>query len=804
MSQRIVATPATIAVINAGPIGPAGPPGGGGGGGVVATTVQARAGTENTTTMTPLRVKEAAPFMDVSYFGAKCDDVTDDTVALNAALASGRTVVVNGTCKITDELVQSVSGSRLVGTSPFGYSTSKSRIKQYNTTGVPIIRMNNTRGAGISDISLEYATQDFSADAIAIMIDGIIGQADISNVYIRNAGVGIGFNQSLVGTHVFFASKVQNIRIDAYGVFAMDLRSQSGGGTGCHFDVIYTNAGGLLATPVVRGYSPVQIKQCHDYTFTGLHVEGVDAPRAVEVDNCYNLRIGLHVEAFSPTQQSGALLSIIGGVNCVVHITQLVVFACDFSSVNGPTSYYVAGVSSSTSGCKLIVDQLHVSSTSTLSGCSLYPLGMFSDSVADVGSVIMEVGLVAPNMGASARISKWQHAPVSKVNACVANYTLALTDLYAIIAMTSASATTLTVPSNASVTFPIGTKIYLVNYGAGIMTIAAAGGVTVSSSGSLLLAQNGSGVLYKTGTDQWLFTSGSVSGGTQDKQVFDTNASTPVVTADTVAIFGSKLAKRAFPAFVGPTGIVSLIQPLLANTKIGYWDPSGAVASVPGVFGYPAPVVTGFTATARTPTTTNIFGRSRRLGYVTSTTIGAVGQFRVNSKQITLGGGGLPTVGGFLKVVRFGISDPALVSDARMFMGISNNTIPTNVEPSTLLNHIGIGHGAADTTFHIYYGGSTAQTPINLGSNFPCNAPLVDVYELALFAPPNTPNTIHYQVTRLNTGHIATGTLTATTAGVELPDSTTLLTHQSGYRTNNSSPLEVGLDIISDYIETER
>ncbi|MBA3551203.1 hypothetical protein H0W32_03280, partial [Patescibacteria group bacterium] len=44
--------------------------GGGGSGGVVATTSEARAGVNNTAVMTPLRVKEATPFADVSFFGA--------------------------------------------------------------------------------------------------------------------------------------------------------------------------------------------------------------------------------------------------------------------------------------------------------------------------------------------------------------------------------------------------------------------------------------------------------------------------------------------------------------------------------------------------------------------------------------------------------------------------------------------------------------------------------------------------------------------------------------------------------------
>ncbi len=195
----------------------------------------------------------------------------------------------------------------------------------------------------------------------------------------------------------------------------------------------------------------------------------------------------------------------------------------------------------------------------------------------------------------------------------------------------------------------------------------------------------------------------------------------------------------------------------------------------------------------------------RRLGFLTAATAGLVGVWRLGLSTVTLGAGGAPALGGFHKILRFGISDPAFVTGARMFMGVASSTSnATNVEPSTLTNVIGIGHGAADTTLRLYFGGSTAQTPIDLGVNFPCNTQSVDVYELAIFAPPDTLNTVHYEVTRLNTGHVATGTLQAIVSpGVRLPLSSTMLNNQWGYRTNNASALAVGLDVMSDYIETD-
>jgi len=61
---------------------------------------------------------------------------------------------------------------------------------------------------------------------------------------------------------------------------------------------------------------------------------------------------------------------------------------------------------------------------------------------------------------------------------------------------------------------------------------------------------------------------------------------------------------------------------------------------------------------------------------------------------------------------------------------------------------------------------------------------------------------VHYRITRLNTGHVSEGTLTATTPGVELPSSTTLLAHRA-WRTNNTSAVIAHLSIVSVYIETD-
>ena len=85
-------------------------------------------------------------------------------------------------------------------------------------------------------------------------------------------------------------------------------------------------------------------------------------------------------------------------------------------------------------------------------------------------------------------------------------YTLALTDVAKVVTLTNAAAITVTVPTNASVAFPIGTQILLYQGGAGQVTISPAGSVTVRSQGTKLkiTAQYGVAGLLKVATDEWV------------------------------------------------------------------------------------------------------------------------------------------------------------------------------------------------------------------------------------------------------------------------------------------------------------
>jgi hypothetical protein len=90
-------------------------------------------------------------------------------------------------------------------------------------------------------------------------------------------------------------------------------------------------------------------------------------------------------------------------------------------------------------------------------------------------------------------------------------YTAVSTDQYqTLVTMSNASANSFKIPTNASVAFPVGTVITVMNIGAGLCTISAvtSGTTTVLSGGAVpaspTVAQYKSTACIKTATDTWI------------------------------------------------------------------------------------------------------------------------------------------------------------------------------------------------------------------------------------------------------------------------------------------------------------
>jgi len=103
--------------------------------------------------------------------------------------------------------------------------------------------------------------------------------------------------------------------------------------------------------------------------------------------------------------------------------------------------------------------------------------------------------------------SKTLTAPIINIatNAQTASYSLVLSDASKIVEVSVGSANTLTIPTNASQEFPIGTQILILQTNTGQTTLTAAGGVTVNATPGLKLrTQWSSAVLVKRATDTWV------------------------------------------------------------------------------------------------------------------------------------------------------------------------------------------------------------------------------------------------------------------------------------------------------------
>ena len=89
------------------------------------------------------------------------------------------------------------------------------------------------------------------------------------------------------------------------------------------------------------------------------------------------------------------------------------------------------------------------------------------------------------------------------------SYTIALTDKDKIVEMSNASANTLSIPTDATTNFPVGTQIVVVQAGAGQTTIAAAdsGTTTVNATPGLDLRDQWSmATLIKRAANNWVVT----------------------------------------------------------------------------------------------------------------------------------------------------------------------------------------------------------------------------------------------------------------------------------------------------------
>ena len=120
-------------------------------------------------------------------------------------------------------------------------------------------------------------------------------------------------------------------------------------------------------------------------------------------------------------------------------------------------------------------------------------------------------------------------------NTQTGSYTTVLTDAGKVITMSNASANTVTIPANSSVAYVIGSRINILNLGAGACTPTAAAGVTINGT-ITALATNSSAAVIKTATNTWSYVPFG-SGGAATLTSGDVSSTTGSPTITTSGIY---------------------------------------------------------------------------------------------------------------------------------------------------------------------------------------------------------------------------------------------------------------------------
>ena len=141
------------------------------------------------------------------------------------------------------------------------------------------------------------------------------------------------------------------------------------------------------------------------------------------------------------------------------------------------------------------IDKTKISGTAITAG----------DTGTVTSTMIADGTIVNADINASAAIEQNKIAD-SIIDTKTANYTLVLTDKNKFIEMNVGSANTVSIPTDASVNFPIGSQINITQYGTGkTQVVAVTPGTTSvrSTPGAFLRAQYSSATIIKRAANEW-------------------------------------------------------------------------------------------------------------------------------------------------------------------------------------------------------------------------------------------------------------------------------------------------------------
>ncbi len=275
-----------------------------------------------------------------------------------------------------------------------------------------------------------------------------------------------------------------------------------------------------------------------------------------------------------------------------------------------------------------------------------------------------------------------------------------------------------------------------------------------------------------------------------------TNPSTPATGRGRA--FVKSVANQRLMAVKGPLGDYHTIQPHVGRNSIALWAPAGNNTGI-GISGAAIALTAVGTATAATSANTNAHTMMKRVEWlVTVAATTAVAGFRYTGQVWSRAA--LANYGGFTYICRWGPATGVATTTTRAFTGFRNTTAaPTDVEPSTVTNMIGMGWDAADTNIQIMHNdASGTATKVDLGASFPVpTADRTNVYELTLYCCPTDTSRVDWTVENLTTFVVASGSITT-----DLP-ATTVFLAPAGWCSVGGTLSVIGYALMQLYIKSE-
>jgi hypothetical protein len=260
--------------------------------------------------------------------------------------------------------------------------------------------------------------------------------------------------------------------------------------------------------------------------------------------------------------------------------------------------------------------------------------------------------------------------------------------------------------------------------------------------------------------------------------------------AGLLTIFAQSRANRKLPAFIGPSGLDTTLQPAIFANRVAVITPQRTT----GMNVWGCGIQTGATLSHVAPGTASMADSMLRTRFTTTAVAG--NNSNVRSNGFCVRGNGTTGRGGFFFAARFCTGSIALAG-GQFFVGLQGSENALAGEPSALTNLICVGKDIADTNmFFMHNDGAGTATRISTGEAYGVNKAL----QMRVFCPPSS-SEIWYLVERINDD----GTLTTLLDGsftTDLVVANSALSMHCQIR-NGATAAAANIDLVQMYCETD-